>query len=81
MYAHRLRHRPRHAIEACERALERLTVDVGRVHFQFDSKKRLGFVACGGALRISTTRVLSKPEATTTMATRNRVMLRNAPAA
>ena len=39
----------RHAIEVCERALDRLAVDVGRVHFQFDSKKRLGFVPCGGA--------------------------------
>ena len=30
----------RHAMEVCERALDRLAVDVGRVHFQFDSKKR-----------------------------------------
>jgi hypothetical protein len=66
---------------ACERAFDRVAVDVGRVHFQFDSKKRLGFVPCGGALRINATRVPSKPEATTTVATRNRVMLGNAPAA
>ena len=73
----------RHAIEVCEGALDSLAVDVSRAHFQLESKNRLTTFAPCGASRANRKRAPSKPEATTTMATRNRVtsMFGNAPAA